>query len=92
MLMILDLNVDDMSRCLLLETHLNVGDMLNVGRKPTLRAPNCRQKSKQCLTDLRKSKSIVSPNSEGVMNLLGSRFSLKKRSGVRVPGAKAPDP
>ena len=44
MLMILDLNVDDMSRCLLLETHLNIGDMLNVGRKPTLRAPNCRQK------------------------------------------------
>ena len=44
MLMILDLNVDDMSRCLLLEIHLNVGDMLNVGRKPMLRAPNRSQK------------------------------------------------
>ena len=44
MLMILDLNVDDMSRCLLLETHLNIGDMLNVDREPTLRAPNRRQK------------------------------------------------
>ena len=39
MLTILDLNVDDMSRCSLLEIHPNVGDMFNVGRKPALRAP-----------------------------------------------------
>ena len=93
MLTILDLNVDDMSRCSPPEIHPNVGDMLNVGRKPTLRAAKSQsERSKPCLTDLRKPKSMVSPNSEGVMNLPGSRFSLKKRSGVRVPGAKAPDP